>query len=61
VIKREVAFGVDGLRIVGQLYLPGGPASSPAACICHGIPSDVPAASTKIKDRGYAGLAESIC
>lgn len=60
-IKREVAFGVEGLRIVGQLYLPGGPASSLVVCICHGIPSDAPAANTKIKDRGYAGLAENIC
>jgi fermentation-respiration switch protein FrsA (DUF1100 family) len=61
VIKREVAFGVDGLRIVGQLYLPDEPSSSPAVCVCHGIPNDAPAANTKIKDRGYAGLAENIC
>ena len=60
-IKREVAFGIDALRIVGQLYLPGGLSSSPVVCICHGIPADAPAANTKIKDRGYAGLAENIC
>jgi len=61
VIKREITFGVDGLGIVGQLYLSGVPASSPVVCICHGIPNDVPAAITEIKDRGYAGLAENIC
>jgi fermentation-respiration switch protein FrsA (DUF1100 family) len=61
VIKREITFGVDGLRIVGQLYLPGGSASPSVVCICHGIPADAPAANTKIKDRGYAGLAENIC
>jgi fermentation-respiration switch protein FrsA (DUF1100 family) len=61
VLNREITFEVDGLRIVGQLYLPGGQALPPAVCICHGIPSDAPAANTKIKDRGYAGLAESIC
>lgn len=59
--NREVTFEVDGLRIVGQLYLSGGSASPPVVCICHGIPADAPAANTRIKDRGYAGLAEDIC
>jgi putative redox protein len=62
VIKREVTFEVDGLEIVGQLYLPDESAAlHPAVCICHGIPNDTPAANTKIRDRGYAGLAEEIC
>jgi fermentation-respiration switch protein FrsA (DUF1100 family) len=61
VLNREITFEVDGLRIVGRLYLPGGPALPPTVCICHGIPSDSPAANTKIEDRGYAGLAENIC
>lgn len=60
-LNREITFEVDGLRIVGQLYLPGGSASPPVVCICHGIPADAPAANTRIKDRGYAGLAEDIC
>jgi fermentation-respiration switch protein FrsA (DUF1100 family) len=59
--SREITFEVDGLRIVGQLYLPGGPVSTPVVCICHGIPNDAPAANTRIRDRGYAGLAEDIC
>ncbi len=61
-IKREVTFGVDGLEIVGQLYLPDRSAAArPVVCICHGIPNNAPAANTKIKDRGYAGLAGEIC
>ena len=59
--SKEITFGVDGLRVVGQLYLPGRSASPPVVCICHGIPADAPAANTRIKDRGYAGLAENIC
>jgi fermentation-respiration switch protein FrsA (DUF1100 family) len=61
VLNREISFEVDGLRIIGQLYWPGGPALAPTVCICHGIPNDMPAANTKVKDRGYAGLAEGIC
>ena len=60
-LNREITFEVYGLRIVGQLYLPGGRALPPTVCICHGIPSDAPAANTRIKDRGYADLAENIC
>ena len=59
--NQEITFEVDGLRLVGQLYLPARVASSPVVCICHGIPADAPAANTRIKDRGYAGLAEDIC
>ncbi len=60
-ISQEIIFKVDGLRIVGQLYLPYRSASTPVVCICHGIPTDAQAANTRIKDRGYAGLAENIC
>jgi fermentation-respiration switch protein FrsA (DUF1100 family) len=61
VLNREITFEVDGLRIVGQLYLPGEQAVPLTVCICHGIPGDPPAANTKIRDRGYAELAENIC
>lgn len=60
-IKRDITFEVDGLRMAGQLCLPEGQVLSPTVCICHGIPNDAPAANTEIKDRGYAGLAENIC
>jgi putative redox protein len=52
-----VALEVDGLNIVGQLYLPAGRAPYPTVCVCHGIPARVPDPS----DRGYAELAEPIC
>ena len=49
---------VDGLNIVGQLYLPGGRTPYPTVCVCHGIPSGTP---TDPGDRGYPELAEKIC
>ncbi len=52
-----VALEVDGLNIVGQLYLPAGKAPYPTVCACHGIPAKIPDPS----DRGYAELAEQIC
>ena len=52
-----VTLEVDGLIIVGQLYLPPGKMPYPAVCVCHGIPAGVPAPN----DRGYPLLAEQIC
>jgi len=52
-----VTLEVDGLIIVGQLYLPPGNVPYPTVCVCHGIPAGVPDPS----DRGYALLAEQIC
>ncbi len=52
-----VALEVDGLSIVGQLYLPAGRAPYPTVCVCHGIPARIPDPN----DVGYAALAEQIC
>jgi dipeptidyl aminopeptidase/acylaminoacyl peptidase len=48
---------VDGLNLVGQLYLPAGNMPYPTVCVCHGIPARIPDPS----DRGYPLLAEKIC
>jgi len=52
-----VALEVEGLNIVGRLYLSPGNMPYPAVCVCHGIPAGIPDPS----DRGYAALAEQIC
>ncbi len=54
---KPVALEVDGLNIVGQLYLPPGDMPYSTVCVCHGIPAKVPDPS----DRGYPLLAEQIC
>ncbi len=54
---KPVALEVDGLNIVGQLYLPAGDMPYPTVCVCHGIPAGIPDPS----DRGYPLLAEQIC
>ena len=58
-VGKDVALQVEGIKIVGQLYLPGKSASAPypAVCICHGIPAHV----RDPHDRGYPLLAERIC
>ena len=56
-LNRVVALEVDGLNIIGQLYLPAGKMPYPTVCVCHGIPAGVPDPN----DRGYALLAEQIC
>lgn len=55
--QNAVTLPVDGLDIVGQLYLPDKPTPHPTVCICHGIPAHIPDPG----DRGYALLAERIC
>jgi len=52
-----VALEVEGLNIVGRLYLSPGNMPYPTVCVCHGIPAGIPDPS----DRGYAALAEQIC
>lgn len=52
-----VTLKVDGITIVGQLYLPGGGGPYPTVCACHGLPAGIPDPA----DRGYALLAEKIC
>ena len=48
---------VDGLNIVGRLYLPTGRAPYHTVCVCHGIPAKIPDPSGV----GYAALAEQVC
>jgi len=57
VSEKAVTLKVDGLDIVGQLYLPGDRIPYPTICVCHGIPSGSPDPG----DRGYPELAERIC
>jgi len=54
---RDFTLEVDGLDIVGRLYLPAGKMPYPTVCVCHGIPSGIPDPG----DGGYALLAEQIC
>jgi len=62
-INRIVALEVEGLKISGQLYLPGGggQAPYPTVCVCHGIPHGSSATNSDVSDRGYPLLAEMIC
>ncbi len=56
-IRKIVVLKVEGLRIAGQLYLPGGKSPYPTVCVCHGIPAKSPTPG----DKGYPLLAERIC
>lgn len=54
--KQRVSFAVEGISIVGELYLPHDKEGPwPPLCICHGIPSGAP---PDPKDGGYPLLAE---
>ena len=49
---------VDGISILGQLFLPDLSKKYPLVCLCHGAPSgDTP----QQDDGGYPALAERIC
>lgn len=56
-VGKVVNLEVDGIRIAGQLYLPGGLAPYPAVIICHGIPARIQDPA----DSGYPLLAERVC
>ncbi len=56
--KDFVVLEVDGIAIVGQVFLPDKKSLYPAVCLCHGIPSGEP---TEPGDGGYPLLAEKIC
>ena len=56
--KKTVVLKVDGVDILGQLYLPADKSQYPTVCVCHGIPSGTP---PDPNDSGYPGLAERIC
>lgn len=55
---KAVALKVDGIDILGHLYLPGNKSQYPAICVCHGIPSGNP---PDPHDGGYPELAARIC
>ncbi len=57
--QKELQFTADGLRLVGEIYLPdrAGAGKLPALCICHGIPATARAPG----DQGYPILARSFC
>lgn len=57
-LQDYVVLEVDGMAIVGQLYLPDSRTQYPAVCVCHGIPSGKP---PDPGDGGYPQLAERIC
>ena len=52
--RRGVTLDIDGIDIVGEIYIPKSGGSHPALIICHGIPRGVP----DPQDRGYPLLAE---
>jgi fermentation-respiration switch protein FrsA (DUF1100 family) len=54
---KPVGIQIDGINIVGQLYLPEGKAPYQTVCTCHGIPAGPPDPN----DRGYASLAKYLC
>ncbi len=57
--KRAFSLAVDGINIIGDVYLPpDAKAALPCLCICHGIPSGKPADPA---DGGYPLLAEKFC
>ncbi len=57
-IKEKITLDAEGIRIVGELYLPADNAAYATVCVCHGIPSGDPPDPT---DGGYPLLAERIC
>jgi alpha-beta hydrolase superfamily lysophospholipase len=57
-IKDLSILQVDGISIVGQLFLPDLGAKYPLVCLCHGVPSGDP---PDPDDGGYPELAEKLC
>jgi uncharacterized protein len=58
VYKDYVVLQVDGIAIVGQLFLPDAGTGYRLVCLCHGAPSGNPPVPG---DGGYPALAERIC
>ena len=56
--KDFVFLQVDGISIVGQIYLPDKATRYPLVCLCHGVPSGN---SPDPNDGGYPALSERIC
>jgi dipeptidyl aminopeptidase/acylaminoacyl peptidase len=57
-IKDLYLIQVDGVSLVGQLFLPDLAAKYPLVCLCHGVPSGNP---PDPDDGGYPELAERLC
>lgn len=57
-LKKIVNLTVEGIKLSGQLHLPGTSRNYPAVCVCHGIPSGKP---RDPDDGGYPAFAEKIC
>jgi len=57
-LRKSVSLELEGLNVVGELYLPGeGKGLFPTVCVCHGIPAKSPDPN----HRDYPLLAERIC
>lgn len=57
--RESITLDVGGVRIAGEIYVPGGGAAGfPVLCICHGIPSGN---APDPADGGYPVLAEKFC
>ncbi|OGO07944.1 MAG: hypothetical protein A2Y92_04230, partial [Chloroflexi bacterium RBG_13_57_8] len=57
-LKDLTILQVDGVSIVGQLFLPDLKVKYPLVCLCHGVPSGTP---PDPDDGGYPELAENLC
>ena len=55
--KKGISLELEGIKLVGQVYVPQQKKSYPALCLCHGVPRGIPDPS----DRGYPLLAERFC
>jgi alpha/beta superfamily hydrolase len=54
-IKRDVYFELEGIRLKGEIYIPdAGSMPYPALCLCHGLPRGRPSVPG---DGGYPALA----
>jgi alpha/beta superfamily hydrolase len=57
-LRDMVVLQVEGISIIGQIFLPDKRADYPLVCLCHGAPSGNP---PEPGDGGYPALAEKIC
>jgi dipeptidyl aminopeptidase/acylaminoacyl peptidase len=57
-LKDLSSLQIDGISLIGQLYLPDLERKHPLVCLCHGAPSGEP---RQPDDGGYPELAETLC
>ena len=55
--KRDISFELEGIKLMGQVYIPEQKESCPALCLCHGVPRGIPDPG----DPGYPLLAQRFC